>query len=244
MIRSSENTNVLKKKSDTLKNQDRLDNMFHTDNTNSIRQQKLRFNEYEDIFQGNHSNLVQEHISMEGKHNKYFSSDNTNLINERVQRNKMNRGLLKIDNSIRGHYKLYENDSFSGNTVKKMISENTLSKLYFSKENVKILHNTIRHTVWIHSNKKHIISKQSETELEIIMRSIFLQYSKNQNCNIKKQIDELNNYVIEYAVNNILVEIDLYLGYINKINSLPVPMEHSKNLSIKGNNTLEPNHFF
>ena len=58
-------------------------------------------------------------------------------------------------------------------------TESTLSQVFFSKQNIDLIQNQIRYNVWIKSNKMHIIGRQSDTELEIVMRSIYLQYSKN-----------------------------------------------------------------
>ena len=84
------------------------------------------------------------------------------------------------------------------------------------------------------SDKKHIISIQSHQELHIIMRSIFLQYSKNMNTDLLKQIKKLNNIVIKYTVPNILSNIELYIGYKKRVSQLPIPLSHPLNLSIKG----------
>ena len=86
-----------------------------------------------------------------------------------------------------------------------------LSDVFFSKENIQILQNGIRKGVYELSNKQFIISEQSEDELKIIMRSIFLQYSKNLKNNIKEQISSLNKLVLNYAVNQVYSET---IGYI------------------------------
>jgi len=40
-----------------------------------------------------------------------------------------------------------------------------------------LIQDGIRYQVYLKTDKKHIIDKQSEVELEIIMRSIYLQHS-------------------------------------------------------------------
>ena len=47
------------------------------------------------------------------------------------------------------------------------------------------------------------IGRQSDTELQIIMRSIYLQYSENNNCNIISQVKVLNKKVLDYCVEKI-----------------------------------------
>ena len=73
--------------------------------------------------------------------------------------------------------------------LKHMICPNTLNTLFFSDKNVIIIQNGIRKKVYDDSGGKHLIDNQSKRELTIIMRSIYLQYGKNLNCNITKQIE-------------------------------------------------------
>jgi hypothetical protein len=58
--------------------------------------------------------------------------------------------------------------------VKGLIEETGLSNLFFSKENTKVLQDTIRYDVYKRTNL--VIDYQSENELYIVMRSILLQY--------------------------------------------------------------------
>ena len=92
--------------------------------------------------------------------------------------------------------------------------------------------------------KKHIISKQSTLQLEIIMRSIFLQFSKNLRNNLKEQIDQLNSYVIDFSVNRILSGISQYLGYKKDISNLPTIMDYPEYLSTAGEKSLENKAWF
>ena len=62
----------------------------------------------------------------------------------------------------------------------------TLNQVYFSKDNLNLIQDTLRYNVWIQSNKKYIIDRQSDVDLQIIMRSMFLQHSPNLQDNITK----------------------------------------------------------
>ena len=123
-------------------------------------------------------------------------------------------------------------------------TESKLSQVFFSKRNIDIIQNQIRYNVWIQSDKRHIIGRQSDTELEIVMRSIYLQYSKNLEYNIKEQIEELNKMILEYCVPNILSEVEQYLSYKQNVSSLPQPMARPKSLTSAGSKTLELKNFF
>ena len=122
-----------------------------------------------------------------------------------------------------------------------IMSENRLSKTFFSNENISILQNSIRFTIFQKTGK--IIGNQSKRELQIIMRSIFLQYSKNNEHNIKEQVNQLNKKVTDYSVPIIYSNLNQHLRYVKKIDEIPMPMTHPKNVSNTGSKTLIFNKF-
>lgn len=109
-----------------------------------------------------------------------------------------------------------------------------LNKLYFSRENLEIIQNMIRYGVWIQSDKKYKIDRQSDVELQIVMRSVFLEHSPNLNEKIKEQILYLDKKVADWCIPKIISEIQQYVGYINDIEKLPMPIDRPLNLSSKG----------
>lgn len=119
------------------------------------------------------------------------------------------------------------------------IQETTqLNQLFFSKANMNEIQAGIRYNVYIKTDKKHIIDKQSEVELEIIMRSIYLQHSPNLQNNIKEQIRYLNQLVVDWCVETIIPEVYQYYGYLKEIEFMPIPIDLPLNLSSKGSRTL------
>jgi hypothetical protein len=104
--------------------------------------------------------------------------------------------------------------------------ENTLSKAFFSRENIQIVQNAIRKGVYDKSNNQYIIGEQSCDDLKMIMRSIYLQHSKNLPYNIQGQIQELNNLVVAYCVHNVYSEALGYMQYIRDASTLNVPIDH------------------
>ena len=108
------------------------------------------------------------------------------------------------------------------------MQDNILTKVYFSPENVKIVQNGIRAGVYSLSNKEHIIHEQDENELIIIMRSVYLQHGLNEDNNIKKQVEALNQLVLKYAIPQIYSELEGYIKYQRDSGSLAVPMAHPK----------------
>ena len=99
-----------------------------------------------------------------------------------------------------------------------------LSDAFFSKENIELIQNGIRAGVYKMSNNKYIIEKQDYNEIKVIMRSIFLQNSKNKPGNITDQISILNKFVLEYAVNQVFGEAQGYIKYKYDISTLAEPI--------------------
>ncbi len=119
------------------------------------------------------------------------------------------------------------------------IQEQTqLNQLFFSKANMNIIQNKIRYQVYLNTEKKHIIDNQSDVELEIVMRSTYLQHSPNLPNQIKEQIKYLNDLVTNWCVEKIIPEIYQYMGYLKEVEYMPVPLEHPVNLSSKGTKNL------
>lgn len=113
-----------------------------------------------------------------------------------------------------------------------------LNQLYFSRKNLDLIQDMIRYKVYIKSNKKYIIGKQSNREIQIVMRSIYLQQSINLPTNMKEQIIYLNNLVAEWCVEKIIPEVEQYIGYIKDISYYPNPIDLPKNMSQKGSRSL------
>ena len=115
---------------------------------------------------------------------------------------------------------------------------NTLSKLFFSPENVTSIQNAIKRGVYEKSEGRWRIDDQDVDELQIVMRSLFLQYAKNLECDIPGQIRDLNNLVIDWCVPKILTEVSAYKYYLEDISKMPVPLSHPVTMTSSGTKTL------
>jgi len=143
----------------------------------------------------------------------------------------MNNGLLhdvnlvqtKDINMVPGESPMFVN--FQDNAIKGIHEETGLSEVYFSKENMEILQSAIRYEVNQITGK--VIDKQSPTELSIVMRSIYLQNGNPMvsSNSIKKEVVKLNSMVIDYCSEQISTQVLQYQGYIQKLTTLPVPIE-------------------
>jgi hypothetical protein len=114
-----------------------------------------------------------------------------------------------------------------------------LNQLFFSEKNIKNIQNKLRYTIYKMSNGQFTIGPQNEDELAIIMRSIYLQYSRNMPDKIKEQIAELNNIVVDQIAPEVLGQTKQYIKYLEDINSPWKLMERPQNISSAGSKTLE-----
>ena len=145
----------------------------------------------------------------------------------------MNYNYQKINTS--SHFKSDDNNTYGNLTDH---TKNLLNQTFFSKENIQIIQNNIRKNVWLQTDKKHIIGNQSEEELIIVMRSTFLQYSKNNANNITQQIEELNKLVCDWCINEIITQIKQYVGFVNSLDKNVVPLEYGMYMSNAGTKSL------
>jgi len=130
------------------------------------------------------------------------------------------------------------NHLYKREAMKTILTTSKLQDIFFSKYNIDNLQKILKHQVWLQSRKKHLIGKQSDQQLKIIMRSVYLQYGKNRKNNIVEQIKELNQIVANYAVPNILSNLELYLGFKKDVSTISDPIPLPKNMSSKGQKNL------
>ena len=177
--------------------------------------------------------------------NESFSMDTDigkNGLNKQYQARFDTQGLvppIESGESIKP-YELYKNSNSKQNTSVDIISNivvpNALSRTFFSNDNVENIQNQIVNNVYNQSQK--LISRQSYQELQIIMKSIYLQYSRNLPNRIEEQVYTLNKYVIDECVSIIIPNVLQYTKYITEITG-PIPINpRSMNVSNKGEKSL------
>jgi len=110
------------------------------------------------------------------------------------------------------------------NATEGLWDETTLSRAFFSQENIQILQNGIRAGVYKRSNGQYVIGPQDCDSLKIVMRSVYLQYSANQPLHVTQQIEELNKIVLNYCIQQVYGEAQGYLKYIDDASTLVVPI--------------------
>ena len=105
-------------------------------------------------------------------------------------------------------------------------NQNDLSNAFFSEQNIQILQNGIRSGVYQKSNGQYTVGPQDCDPLKIVMRSTFLQNSKNQLANIPQQTVALNQIVLDYAIKQVYSEAQSYMKYKRDASTIAVPLAH------------------
>jgi hypothetical protein len=155
-------------------------------------------------------------------------------------------GRIDLTNCISKPFERYENLNISNQTKYTNTGNfqtTKLSDMFFSLENIDHLQNKIIVGVYKKTDGKYKITKQSEDELVIVMKSIYLQYGKNNDTEIQMQINTLNKYVLDYCINDVYVNLQQYIKYIDDITKDQTVIDRPVNTDIKGNKTLMPNYF-
>lgn len=144
------------------------------------------------------------------------------------------------------HYKDYNlidqqkvpDDYIYWDIIKTFQERNPMMDFFFSKKNLDHLQNLLRQMVEYQSNGKYKISRQSDNELLVVMRSIYIKtptnpYSNGEN--FKMDICTLNKNVLDWVVPRILVNIQQHLGYIRDEGQNLRPFERPEFMSNAGN---------
>lgn len=129
-------------------------------------------------------------------------------------------------------------NTFAKSAIKGIHSKNLLNQIYFSESNLQKIQNLIRYNVYKLSKNEFKIGLQDKTQLQIVMRSIYLQYSRNLNADIPSQVLQLNNIVADELAPKIISNIKQYVKYLKDIDEPYQLLDRPKNMSSAGLKTL------
>jgi hypothetical protein len=105
-----------------------------------------------------------------------------------------------------------------------ILERSPLSQLFFNPKNIETIQSELRFRVY--QKTKIVVDKQSQKELLIVMRSIFLQNSVNQSSNLTEQVQTLNENVLGYCVKNVASNALQQRQFLADASSMPIPMQH------------------
>jgi hypothetical protein len=114
-----------------------------------------------------------------------------------------------------------------------------LNTLFFSDSNKANLQRMIHDMVLTMSKGEYDIDEQSDADLTLIMRSYYLQYGENDPANVATEISQLNQRVVAYSANRIMVEIVAYKRFRKDILDFPEPIARPLDMHIFGTRTGE-----
>lgn len=119
-----------------------------------------------------------------------------------------------------------------------------VNQAFFSEANVRHLQDEIRYRVWVKSEKKHVIDRQREDDLKTIMRAYYLQYSQNIPGQERQELQDLNERVLAYCVDDILGSINMYVYNRGQLANYPEQISRPINPHIIGTKSAEFKSFF
>jgi hypothetical protein len=117
-------------------------------------------------------------------------------------------------------------DNQRDDSLKGIIERSKLSNIFLSNENTSNIQRQIRFGVNKQTGK--VISNQSPQEVNTVMRSIYLQEGSvpvTSDEEARQVLSKLNNGVIDYCVNHVVVKLKQHDMYMNDISQLPIPLE-------------------
>jgi hypothetical protein len=115
-------------------------------------------------------------------------------------------------------------DTNSTDATKGIIEETNVTRILFSPQNMNAIQSIIRYRV--HKNIGTHISKQSENDLYVIMRSIALQYGNFVVSDPISEVKRLNQLIVSECVDNIITNYRQYDNYLEDLQNLPSPLDN------------------
>lgn len=137
-----------------------------------------------------------------------------------------------------------DNRPFAREALLGNVAASESSTLFFSPKNIEALQQGIRYRVYVETQGRHVIGRQGDTDLKVIMRSIYLQHGRNVPRHmVLAHVRELNGRVLEYAVPDIVGSLQQREAYFRDASTLPMPNARAQPASLKGSKCLEAKPF-
>lgn len=120
------------------------------------------------------------------------------------------------------HYKDYKlidetntacHNDIANDIIKNIQETNPLAQAFFSRVNINHLQDLIIKIIYKRSRGQWVISRQSDNELAVVMRSIYLQKAQHIEGDVVGEVADLNKQVLLDVVPRISSKIEQNLGY-------------------------------
>ena len=126
-------------------------------------------------------------------------------------------------------------------TVQKTFVPTPLIRAYFSKANMNTIQLKLQRSIFELSKGKYRIGKQSETDLVVVMRSVFCMFGRNLcGCDVAQQVRQLNAEVLQMTVPNVYTRILNYMGYKRDVEKSLDTKNQTYNFMDRGISTSGP----
>jgi len=104
-----------------------------------------------------------------------------------------------------------------------------VESLFFSDANIELINKQLILTVYKRSKKQYKIGFQNKDKLLIVMRYVYLEFSRNLPYDLEGQINELNCLVVGEIAPVVITNFEQKLGYLRDIErrQAPVPLPQS-----------------
>jgi hypothetical protein len=110
-----------------------------------------------------------------------------------------------------------------------------VSRAFFGRPNIDGLQRRLVHE--IRKRMGYTIDKQSEEQLLIVMRYVFIQSGRHEGG--AREVARLNDIVMEEIVPQVGAGLAQYLGYLRDASTMYTPIPRAQATSIKGTKSLE-----
>jgi hypothetical protein len=167
------------------------------------------------------------------KNNDYFNiyKDFNEKSNPRDIAHKLEKApFLFLNEHKQSYFQRYNNDK---QCVERNCNDADNSELvreaFFLRENIEIIQNSIIRNI----AKKHnyIISRQKEEDIIILMNGTYHDYARHLPYNLKEQVQELNDRVVNFVTPWLVNEIESYQNYLIDSNTPLRPPELPVNVA-------------
>ena len=140
--------------------------------------------------------------------------------------------IVQPPNNLFLHEKIPVNNKVTDytNAISGELETSLLSKVYFSAENIQIIHNALVAKVYEMSNGRYKLMPQNIDNLKVVMKSYYLQYAEHKEDNITQQIERLNKLVIDDIVPRLYGNAISYEKYTHDQSTIALPMERQQHI--------------
>lgn len=110
-----------------------------------------------------------------------------------------------------------------------------LNQAFFAKDNLDRLQEEVRQRVYQASGSKQwVIDRQSDDEMKIIMRGVYLQNARHRVGETQQELAELNETVLTFAVKDVMTAVEHYMTYVQTLAEPVTPLDQPNASSMRG----------